>query len=144
MWSVGIEPTLKAMWNTFSACLSRSAENATEAISLALHSVSHRLKVECCLERWSPSTKRPPSRNRLGPSKIYNQLITPLLKTCWIISQISAPHLLKFTQNFMHIRCSFKFSIVKIKMHLCICLIWNSYLMLYYHSNFYVWTSKLK
>ena len=35
---------LKAMWNTFSACLSRSAENATEAISLALHSVSHRLK----------------------------------------------------------------------------------------------------
>ena len=32
------------MWNTFSVCLSCSAESATEAISLALHSVSHRLK----------------------------------------------------------------------------------------------------
>ena len=39
---------LKAMWNTFSACLACSAEGATEAISLALHSVSHRLKA-----RWN-------------------------------------------------------------------------------------------
>ena len=31
------------MWNTVSVCLSRSAECATEAISLALHSVSHAL-----------------------------------------------------------------------------------------------------
>ena len=35
---------LKAMWNTFSVCLTCSAERAIEAISLALHSVSHRLK----------------------------------------------------------------------------------------------------
>ena len=35
---------LKAIWNTFSACLACSAEGAIEAISLALHSVSHRLK----------------------------------------------------------------------------------------------------
>ena len=33
------------MWNTFSVCLACSAERAIEAISLALHSVSHRLKV---------------------------------------------------------------------------------------------------
>ena len=36
--------TLKTMWNTFSASLSRSAESATEAIFLALHSVLHALK----------------------------------------------------------------------------------------------------
>ena len=40
-----VEPPLKAMWNTFSVCLACSAERAIEAISLALHSVSHRLKV---------------------------------------------------------------------------------------------------
>ena len=33
------------MWNTFSVCLSRSAENATKVISLALHSISHFLKI---------------------------------------------------------------------------------------------------
>ena len=32
---------LESMWNTFSVRLSRSAESATEAISLALHTVSH-------------------------------------------------------------------------------------------------------
>ena len=32
------------IWNTFSVCLSHSAESAIEALSLALHSVSHRLK----------------------------------------------------------------------------------------------------
>ena len=32
------------MWNTFSVCLACAAERAIEAISLALHSVSHRLK----------------------------------------------------------------------------------------------------
>ena len=35
---------LKSTLNTFSVRLSRSAESATEAISLALHSVSHGLK----------------------------------------------------------------------------------------------------
>ena len=35
---------VKAMCNTFSAFLACSAEGAIEAISLALHSVSHRLK----------------------------------------------------------------------------------------------------
>ena len=35
---------LKRTCNTFSVHLSRSAESATEAISLALHSVSHTLK----------------------------------------------------------------------------------------------------
>ena len=39
-----LHSTLKTMWNTFSVCLSHSAENATEALSLVLHSVSHRLK----------------------------------------------------------------------------------------------------
>ena len=32
------------MWNTFSVRLSRSAESATEAMSLTLHNVSHALK----------------------------------------------------------------------------------------------------
>ena len=35
---------LKAMWNTFSVCLACFVERAIGAISLALHSVSHRLK----------------------------------------------------------------------------------------------------
>ena len=35
---------IKTVWNIFSVCLSRSAESATETISLALHSVSHALK----------------------------------------------------------------------------------------------------
>ena len=34
------------MWNIFSVCLSRSAESATETISLALHSVSHALNLQ--------------------------------------------------------------------------------------------------
>ena len=37
---------LKAMWNTFSLCLACSAERAIGAISLALHSVSHRLQAK--------------------------------------------------------------------------------------------------
>ena len=40
-----VQNPLKAMWNTFSVCLACSVERAIEAISLALHSVSHRLKV---------------------------------------------------------------------------------------------------
>ena len=40
----GVSHRLKSMWNTFSVCLSRSTESATEAISLALHSVPHALK----------------------------------------------------------------------------------------------------
>ena len=36
--------SVKTIWNTFSMCLSCSAESASEAISLALHSVSHALK----------------------------------------------------------------------------------------------------
>ena len=38
---------LKAIWNTFSVCFACSAERAIKAISLALHSVSHRLKAMC-------------------------------------------------------------------------------------------------
>ena len=51
-WSVGIEPTLKSMWNTFSVCLFRSAESATEVISL-----SHFIEFHMLLR---PSTTSPP------------------------------------------------------------------------------------
>ena len=46
-WNVWIFVRLqhfKTIWNTFSGCLSRSVESATEVISLALDSVSHALK----------------------------------------------------------------------------------------------------
>ena len=35
---------LETMWNTVSVCLSRSAENITKAIFIALHKVSHSLE----------------------------------------------------------------------------------------------------
>ena len=46
--------SLKSMWNTPSVCLCRSAESATEAISLAPHSVSHTLKVMCHTDVVAP------------------------------------------------------------------------------------------
>ena len=42
---------IKRMWNTFWVCLTRSAESATEATSLALHSDSHALKKDPSLKR---------------------------------------------------------------------------------------------
>ena len=38
-----IAACIESMWNTFSVRLSRSGEGATEAITLALHSVPHAL-----------------------------------------------------------------------------------------------------
>ena len=49
---------LKTFWNIFSVCLSRSVESATEAISIALHSVSHALKV--VFESHTPTNMRVP------------------------------------------------------------------------------------
>ena len=42
--SLALHSVSYPLWNTFSVCLSRSAESAAEATSLALHSVSHALK----------------------------------------------------------------------------------------------------
>ena len=43
----------------------------------------------------------------------------------------NCPKLSKFMQYSMHIHCSFKFGIIKIKTRMCICLLLNVYLMLY-------------
>ena len=64
------------MWNIFSVCLSRSAESATEAVSLAPHSDSHRLKiklwriknqlminVKCFYQHRHPQPQTPPLIN---------------------------------------------------------------------------------
>ena len=50
-----VEPPLKAMWNTLSVCLSCSAESATKALSLALHSVPRvfHLALRRCETLWS-------------------------------------------------------------------------------------------
>ena len=42
---------IKRMWNTFWVCLNRSAESATGAISVALHSVSQVLKNDPSLKK---------------------------------------------------------------------------------------------
>ena len=75
-------------------------------------------------------------RLRAAPARffsilIFDQLIASLLKASRIISQVSAPDLPKFTQNLMHVCCSFKSGIVKIETHLCNCLLLNVYSMLY-------------
>ena len=60
------------MWNTCSVCLSHSVESATEAISLALDSVSHALKI--ILSNFTDS-----SRSEFQNYEILNLWIA---KTC--------------------------------------------------------------
>ena len=43
-WNLFQFQYIQSMWNTFSVYLTRPAQSATEAISFALHSVSHALK----------------------------------------------------------------------------------------------------
>ena len=54
----GVSHSLKAMWNTFSACLTCSAEGAIKAISLAFHRVSHRLNTHPCESHERPEIPR--------------------------------------------------------------------------------------
>ena len=73
MWikchSFAAQDYFTSMWNTFSVCLSRSAE-VTEAISLALHSVS--------LVHPTPKIWRDFSTS--SPSLIFRELWLPFMK----------------------------------------------------------------
>ena len=77
---------LKAMWNTFSACLACSAEGAIEAISLALHSVSHgRSTMECKRDSFNSAPG--------GARETHWERVTHRLKVMWkfdITSQAEA------------------------------------------------------